>query len=128
MSEDIIELPTTKTRTPWKTITLGALLVFSCGGYCTMSMYSWGLNAFKNIREEYVNQRVNDYLIEHPVKVEDLKTKKNLDVTKKEDLLKMVYITHVRMSQCESKIDRIESAMMYEAINFTQEQEQEEQK
>jgi hypothetical protein len=80
------------------------------------------------MREQYVDQRVNEYLIEHPVKVEDLKQKKNLDVTKKEDLLKMVYITHVRMSQCESKIGRIESAMMYEAINFTQEQEQEEQK
>lgn len=122
--DDIIELPTTKTRTPWKTITIGTLFIFSCGGYCTMSIYSWGLNAFKNMREQYVDERVNQYLIEHPVKVEDLKQKKNLDVTKKEDLLKMVYITHVRMSECESKIGRIESAMKYEAINFSQQEEE----
>lgn len=114
--EDIIELP--KPRTPWKTITAGALMLFACGGYCSLSLYNQASDAFVEWKNNFIEQEVENYLKANPIVIDDRDKKKPLPPeVRREDLLKMVYVTHARMSQCEMNMKIIK-----DTIDFTESQ------
>lgn len=106
--EEITELPTA--RTPWKTIVFGSLLLFSCGGYCAISVTEKTITAFQQWKDKFVYDAIVADLQTHPIEIDGRK-KALPDSVKREDLLKMVFITNNRMRQCEFGMTMIQDTL-----------------
>lgn len=111
------EIEIIKTKTPWKTIVAGTFMVFTCGGYCAITAIEFGKTQYIAWRDKFIEDGVVAYLQSHPIEIDARNPKKPLPPeVRREDLLKMVFITHSRMSQCESNLQIIKDTISYNEV------------
>lgn len=90
-------------------------MLFATGGYCSLSLYNKATEAFVAWKEHFIETEVVEYLKTHPIEIDTRKNKPVPPEVRKEDLLKMVFVTHNRMSQCELSMQ-----MIKDTINLTE--------
>ena len=103
------EIITETKSTPWRTIVVGALTLISLGGYAGVNAYFAAIEYYKKTKDEFVMTSIVDEMSKHPIEI-DAKKKLPTEVTR-EQLLKMVMVTHSKMSQCQFNMQMIKDTL-----------------
>ena len=106
MNEETIKI---KGTTPWCMLATYSLILISLGGYAGVNAYFSAIEYYKKTKDEFVMTSIIDEMSKHPIEI-DAKKKLPTEVTR-EQLLKMVMVTHSKMSQCQFNMQMIKDTL-----------------
>lgn len=98
---------------PWKSLFCFSALLVTMGAYSGIHAAKASVEWWSKTKQELILSEVISELEKTPIEI-DAKKKLPPEVTR-EQLLKMILVTHSRMSQCESNMQVIK-----DTVNFTE--------
>jgi hypothetical protein len=100
--------PAVKNKLPWKLLCITIFSIFIIGCYTSISLYNSAVSEYQGRRTEFLMSQIESDLSKRPIAI-DLKDSRKLQakVASKDDLLKMLWVYNVRLTQCSQSIDGI---------------------